>query len=154
MSDRGQTTDKKRTTLSLPHDLVDELDEYDEENHLDSRSKAVEVLARDALEGNDDDDEGEGGGVDDRRPSLVDVLATNGALAVSLALILLAFPAAGLAFQLQSVVLVAAAAFAGLSLVLANTGALLAAVSVVARLSLSRDWLATTSDDSQEGTET
>lgn len=90
----------------------------------------------------------------DRRPSLVEVLATNGALAVSLALILLAFPAAGLAFQLQSVVLVAAAAFAGLSLVLANTGALLTAVSLVARLSLSRDWLATTGDDSQEGTET
>lgn len=50
MEDDGQNTKKKRTTLSLPHDLLDELDEYADESHIDSRSKTVEILTRDALE--------------------------------------------------------------------------------------------------------
>lgn len=50
MTNPDQSTTKKQTTLSLPPDLVDEIDEFAEESHLNSRSKTVEILAREALE--------------------------------------------------------------------------------------------------------
>jgi hypothetical protein len=58
---------RKRATLTLPPELINEIDEYSEEQHIDSRSKTVELLARDALErrreGEAEDDEGGGGGL-------------------------------------------------------------------------------------------
>lgn len=56
-----EQTEKKRTTLSLPHEVVDEIDEYAEETHVNTRSKAVELIARAQLE----EDEEDGGGDED-----------------------------------------------------------------------------------------
>jgi len=50
MSKRGDGTTKRQTTLSLPPELVDDIDEFADESHLSSRSQTVELLTRDGLE--------------------------------------------------------------------------------------------------------
>jgi hypothetical protein len=82
---------RQRTTLTLPPSLVDSLDEYAEETHIDSRSKTVELLTRDALEGEDDDeDETEVAETDPRRPStpqVADRVAVGNRVTVAMVLL-------------------------------------------------------------------
>lgn len=91
MSDRGDGTTKKQTTLSLPPDLVDEIDEFADESHLSSRSKTVELLARDGLEQqHSDEDETEAAETDPRRPStpqVADRIAVGNRVTVAMVLL-------------------------------------------------------------------
>jgi hypothetical protein len=86
-----QDRNRQRTTLTLAPGLVDDIDEYAEESHIGSRSRAVELLTRDALEGEDDDeDETEVAETDPRRPStpqVADRVAVGNRVTVAMVLL-------------------------------------------------------------------